>query len=110
MNYDNIKSAKLSDFGDQLLIETPNMYAMSAAIDLLFYLENNFNASIPDTGWKKGFGLEVCHPYPIRIDELRLNLSTDGASATLEREAGNKNKVASIISKIRADFNSNEHE
>ena len=50
--------------GGNLQVNTPGQYAMGLAIEVLSYLDEQPSISVKNTGWKNGFGLEVCAWIP----------------------------------------------
>jgi hypothetical protein len=88
-------------YGKLLRLQTLDIYAMDAAIDLLELLEAEFHADIEDTGWRKGYGLKVATPVLIQLESLKAELSTDGSEILVSRLAGSKHEFEEVCGSIR---------
>ena len=98
------KSFVVSDyqFGNELRLETPDVYAMDTAIAILEFLEREAGAQVKNTGWKQGYGLDVAVRVPIQIDDMRADLQTDGSEIVFRRVSGSKNVFDGLSAAIRS--------
>ncbi len=71
-----------------LNICTPGEYAMDVAIDVLSHLDSHSSITVKNTGWKNGFGLEVCAWVPIKAHECEAELMTDGDTFEVRQTTG----------------------
>jgi hypothetical protein len=88
-------------YGKLLRLQTPEVYAMDMAIELLGFLEAELDADIEDTGWKHGYGLEVATPVLIQPESLKAELITDGNEVVVRRIAGSKHEFEDLCGLIR---------
>jgi hypothetical protein len=79
-------------FGTLLRLQTPKVYAMDVAVDLLGMLEAELHADVEDNGWKRGYGLKVAAPVLIRLESLEAELTTDGNEIVVTRSVGSKHE------------------
>ena len=86
---------------DELILETPGIYAMGKAVEVLKFLERDVGAYVKNTGWKQGIGLEVAVGVPVRLDNLEAELSTDGSEIILSRVSGSRNDFDKLCDTIR---------
>ena len=91
--------------GAGLQVRTPGQYAMDVAIDILKFLDDQAGISVKNTGWKNGFGLEVCAWIPIRSGNLVAELQTDGDELIIRRASGPLNEFEDIIEMVRELLN-----
>ena len=85
---------------DELILETPGIYAMDLAVEVLEFIEQDTGAYVKNTGWKQGFGLEVAIGVPIRIDNLEAELATDGSEVILSRVSGSRQAFKELCNAI----------
>ena len=74
---------------------------MDTAIELLGMLEGELHADVEDTGWKKGYGLEVATPILIQLESLLIELTTDGNEIAVRRAAGSVHEFEELCGFIR---------
>ncbi len=91
--------------GAGLQVRTPGGYAMDLAIDVLAFLDEHDDISVKNTGWKNGFGLEVCAWIPIRYSNLVAELETDGDEFQIRRASGPHSKFETLFEMIREFLN-----
>jgi len=93
-------------YGTLLRLQTPEIYAMDAAVELLGMLEAELHADVEDTGWKRGYGLKVATPVLIQLESLEAELTTDGNEIVVSRAAGSKHEFEELCGFIRKHGNS----
>ena len=71
-----------------LNVSTPGQYAMGLAVEVLEHLDNQTNVTVKNTGWKNGFGLEVCARIPITTNNCNAELMTDEDSFEIRKVSG----------------------
>ena len=91
--------------GDLLRVQTPDIYAMDWAVELLGLLEAELHADVEDTGWKQGYGLKVAAPILIRLESLEVELTTDGNEIVVRRVAGSRLEFEDLCGFIREHGN-----
>lgn len=84
------------EFGKLLRLQSPGVYAMESAIDLLGLFESELEAVIEDTGWRDGYGLSVAIPILIQFESLQTTLETDGGEIVLNRVGGSKQEFEDL--------------
>ncbi len=97
----NIFEIEEHQYGKLLRLQTPEVYAMDMAIELLGFLEAELDADIEDTGWKRGYGLEVATPLLIQLESLEAELITDGNEVVVRRTAGIRHEFEDLCGLIR---------
>lgn len=95
------RTVRVADYqaGDVLRLQTPNAYAMDRAVDILRFLEGS-GAAVAQSGWQRGFGLEVASGVPIQLDRVVAELSTDGEEIVVARTSGSAERFDALCSKI----------
>ena len=88
-------------FGRLLRLQSPDVFAMDSAIDLLGFFEKELNAAIEDTGWRQGCGLTVAAPVMIQLESLQTELETDGSEIALKRVDGSEQEFEDLCQFIR---------
>ena len=88
-------------FGKLLRLQSPEVFAMDSAIDLLGFLEAELNAAVEDNGWRQGYGLTVATPVLIQLESLHTELETDGSEIVLKRVGGSKQEFEDLCEFIR---------
>jgi len=74
---------------------------MDVAIEILWYLEKEHEAEIFDSGWKRGYGLNVCEDYEIALENSILSINTDGSEATISRLSGKKHEALDVLKHLK---------
>ena len=95
-----IRELKIIPSIDELILETPGIYAMDLAVEVLEFIERDTDAYVKNTGWEQGFGLEVAVGVPIRFDNLEAELSTDGSEIILSRVSGSRHSFKELCDAI----------
>jgi hypothetical protein len=88
-------------YGELLRLQTPEIYAMDAAVDLLGLLEAELHADVEDTGWRRDHGLKVTTPVLIQLESLETQLTTDGNEIVVSRVAGSRHEFEDLCGFIR---------
>lgn len=88
-------------YGEQLRFQTPELYAVDAAVDLLGLFESELHADVEDTGWRRGNGLKVAMPVLLQLESLEAELTTDGNEIVVSRVAGSKQEFEDLCEFIR---------
>lgn len=88
-------------YGTLLRLQTPAIYALDSAVDLLAMLEVELDADVEDTGWKRGRRLKVATPVLIQMESLQIELTTDRDEIVLRRTAGSLYEFEELCSFIR---------
>jgi len=98
------KKFEVSDyqFGRELRLRTPGIYAMNCAVEILAFLDSQTGMNIKNTGWKQGFGLKVAEPVPIQTGSLAAELETDGSEIIVRRVSGSADAFDQLCSSIRS--------
>ena len=91
--------------GTGLQVRTPGQYAMDVAIDILEFLDEKAGVSVKNTGWKNGFGLEVCAWISIRSGNLVAELQTDGDELQIRRASGPLNEFEALFEMVTEFLN-----
>ena len=81
---------------NHIYVRTPGKYAMSLAIDILYFVDEQSNYFAKNTGWKDGFGLEVCERTPIKSENLLVEIETDGEEFEIHLVSGDKESFSSF--------------
>ena len=95
-----IRELKSSSSIDELILETPGIYAMDLAVEVLGFIERDTGAYVKNTGWKQGFGLEIAVGVPIRLDNLEAELATGGSEIILSRVSGSRHTFKELCDVI----------
>ena len=103
-----IRELKINSSIDELILETPGIYAMDLAVQVLEFIERDTDAYVKNTGWKQGFGLEVAVGVPIRLENLKAELSTDGSEIILSRVSGSRHAFKELCDAISNNVCHNE--
>lgn len=85
-----------------LQVNTPGRFAMGLAIEVLSYLDEQPAISVKNTGWKNGFGLEVCAWIPINMASLVAELETDGDEFQIRKSSGSVSDFEILFNLVRA--------
>lgn len=88
-------------YGKLLRLQTPEIYAMDAAVELLGLLAAELHADVEDTGWRRGYGLQVATPVLIQLETLEAELTTDGQEIVVSHVTGSKEEFEDLCGFIR---------
>jgi len=94
---------RISD--NHIYIRTPGRYAMGLAIELLSLFDQQIDYSVKNTGWKNGFGLNVCERYPVVSSNLTVELETDGEELEIHLVSGGLDSFADFVNLVQGYVN-----
>ena len=78
---------------------------MALAINVLEFLDEQADISVKNTGWKNGFGLEVCAWIPIHSGKLVAELETDGDEFQIRKASGPQSEFEALFEMVNKFLN-----
>jgi hypothetical protein len=87
------------EHGALLRLHTSGVYAIGVAADLLGFFESELEAEVEDTGWKRR-GPKLAEPVLIQLEDLEIELSTDGSEVLIRRIAGSRDEFEDLCDLI----------
>ncbi len=73
---------------------------MDLAIEVLKFLDEQAGVSVKNTGWKNGFGLEVCAWIPICFGNLIVELEVDGDEFQIRKASGSNSEFEALFKMV----------